>query len=285
MSIIIAKNVTASGIEVPDLAGLWIPPYGQVTLTGLISKFKLCDSEDFNNFIQEGTIVLNYELEDLTAQEAVDLVTFKTIKPYATFLDLHDTPATYSGHAGKGLVLNEGGTFFEYTETPLVNSFLDLEDTPTTYSGEDGKYLKVKNDKMGMEFVDAPITEGIGGIKHYQFIFYHDSSHPHAEIDSATYEVLTQIAFLGSAISDVNTVKVVMTGKSEKDESEGNIQIYDIINNNEIIEFTWSGLLNPTWEIITVSGMNNLPTTESVFEIRGKYTNGIPAWLTHMLIY
>ena len=29
---IIAKNVTASGIEIADLSGLWIPPYDQVVL-------------------------------------------------------------------------------------------------------------------------------------------------------------------------------------------------------------------------------------------------------------
>lgn len=117
MSITIAKNVTASGIEIPDLAGLWIPSYGQVTLTDLLSTVRMSESEDLDILIQNEQIVLNHNSKDLTVQEALNL-----------------------------------------TEINTYVTFLNLPDTPTTYSGGGGKYPKIKNDEIGIEFVDAPTT-------------------------------------------------------------------------------------------------------------------------------
>lgn len=42
------------------------------------------------------------------------------------------------------------------------DTFLELDDTPTTYSGSEGKYISVKNDGTGLEFVD--ITTGSGNL-------------------------------------------------------------------------------------------------------------------------
>jgi microcystin-dependent protein len=63
-----------------------------------------------------------------------------------SFIDLDDTPTTYSGSVGKYLRVTASG--IEFAEVSSgggssdVQSFLDLDDTPTTYSGSVGKYLR-----------------------------------------------------------------------------------------------------------------------------------------------
>lgn len=183
---IIAKNVTASGIEIADLSGLWIPPYDQVVLSGLLSQSKISDSEDLDEFIEAGSIVINDGSEDMTVQEALDFTNVRMLSPYESFLslidtpatysglgykyikindyedgidftpigflDLYDAPTTYSGYAGRGIVVNEDGTAFEYTDIPIPHSFLDLDDTPTTYSGYEGKCITIKEGGSGLEY-------------------------------------------------------------------------------------------------------------------------------------
>lgn len=54
------------------------------------------------------------------------------------FIELGDTPLTYSTYSGYGVAVNSGETGLEFVQ--LVNNLIDLNDTPSTI--EDGKYLR-----------------------------------------------------------------------------------------------------------------------------------------------
>ena len=73
-------------------------------------------------------------------------------------LDLIDTPNSYSN--GKVLMSTASGTVWATD----FQSFIDLDDTPTTYSGSVGKYLRVT--ASGVEFIEIPSgTKGLQSIK------------------------------------------------------------------------------------------------------------------------
>ncbi len=68
------------------------------------------------------------------------------------FLELNDTPASYSAQAGKSLKVNsseDGLEFFDY-----VTNFIELSDTPSTYSTQGGKFVRVNGNEDGLEFYD-----------------------------------------------------------------------------------------------------------------------------------
>lgn len=65
-----------------------------------------------------------------------------------TFLDLTDTPASYSGEAGKTVVVNSGETALEFVNA----TFLRLTDTPSSYSGQAGKWARVNSGETALEF-------------------------------------------------------------------------------------------------------------------------------------
>ena len=89
-----------------------------------------------------------------TTRHDVDIVPTNTgwisvIETKDTFLDLDDTPSTYSGT--DDLYLQSTG--FGVVWSTVVESFLDLNDTPTTYSG--GQYLRTTT--SGIEAIDGII--------------------------------------------------------------------------------------------------------------------------------
>lgn len=81
---------------------------------------------------------------------------------YTTFLDLLDTPTSYSGNALRFLAVNSTETGIVFASTGTIPVFLtDLLDTPDDYFGSSGKVLAVKSDESGIEFVNF---SGITGI-------------------------------------------------------------------------------------------------------------------------
>jgi len=181
---IYAKNLTASGVEIYDLSGLYIDPYDTVELSLFFSIDEIDQSEDLTNAIADNLIILNDGEQDLSLEESYELSTVPTVYdvPY-TFLDLLDTPntysgtlptdrfiavqptedgvkftpitfsdlndvPTYSGHPGKALTVDEEGTGLEYVDP----TFLWLTDTPTTYSGYEGQIPTVNSEGTGLEF-------------------------------------------------------------------------------------------------------------------------------------
>jgi len=77
----------------------------------------------------------------------------------SNFLDLSDTPSSYTGQAGKVAKVKSTEDGLEFGEAG-VGAFLDLSDTPSSYSGQGGKVVKVKSAEDGLEFADPsePLT-------------------------------------------------------------------------------------------------------------------------------
>jgi hypothetical protein len=70
----------------------------------------------------------------------------------ATFLDLTDTPGSFS--ADKWLKVNAGGTAIEWTDAPAT-TFPEFTDTPANYTGAGTKSVRVNSGETALEFVDS----------------------------------------------------------------------------------------------------------------------------------
>jgi len=66
------------------------------------------------------------------------------------FIELTDTPSSYSGASLQGVRVNAGETALEFHD--LVDSFLELTDTPSSYSGQALKVVSVNAGETGLEF-------------------------------------------------------------------------------------------------------------------------------------
>jgi hypothetical protein len=72
------------------------------------------------------------------------------------FLGLTDTPDSYSGQAGKAVVVNAGATALEFgTPAAGATTFLALTDSPDSYVGQAGKGVVVNGAATGLEFTTA----------------------------------------------------------------------------------------------------------------------------------
>lgn len=71
---------------------------------------------------------------------------------YPSFLDLSDTPNSYSGQATKIVRVNAGATALEFVDP----TFLALTDTPSSFSGAGSKLVKVNSGATALEFVAVP---------------------------------------------------------------------------------------------------------------------------------
>ena len=79
------------------------------------------------------------------------------------FLDLIDTPTTYSGQAGTYVAVKQtedGLEFVTVSGIEAIDSFLDLTDTPTTYSGAEGKFVRVDPNNP-TQLIFAPAIVGV----------------------------------------------------------------------------------------------------------------------------
>lgn len=71
---------------------------------------------------------------------------------YPSFLDLSDTPNSYSGQATKIVRVNAGETALEFVDP----TFLALTDTPSSFAGAGSKLVKVNSGATALEFVAVP---------------------------------------------------------------------------------------------------------------------------------
>lgn len=73
-----------------------------------------------------------------------------------SFLDLSDTPSSYSGQGGKYLRVSVDGTGIEFADVQGggggATTFLDLTDTPSSYSGSANSVVLVNNLENGLIF-------------------------------------------------------------------------------------------------------------------------------------
>lgn len=70
------------------------------------------------------------------------------------FLQLTDTPSSYSGQAGKMVRVNGAANGLEFADPPVA-AFLGLSDTPNSYANQKGKTVKVNVAENGLEFGNA----------------------------------------------------------------------------------------------------------------------------------
>lgn len=148
---IYAINLTASGVEIYDLSGLYIDPYDTVDLSLFFSIDEIDQSEDLTNALESGLIVLNDGEQDLDLEDSYDLSTVPTFYDVPTrFLDLLDTPATYDGTTPDTRYLKISTTESGIEFTPI--NFVDLNDVPT-YSGSAGQIPIVKDGEDGLDFI------------------------------------------------------------------------------------------------------------------------------------
>ena len=71
---------------------------------------------------------------------------------FPSFLDLSDTPNSYSGKATKIVRVNAGATALEFVDP----TFLALTDTPSSFTGAGSKLVKVNSGATALEFVAVP---------------------------------------------------------------------------------------------------------------------------------
>jgi len=76
------------------------------------------------------------------------------------FIDAAVFPA-FAGNAGKYLIVNATEDGVEWSSAAVVADFLDLADTPSTYTGAAGKLVAVKGTEDGVEFIDPPPAEAV----------------------------------------------------------------------------------------------------------------------------
>ena len=81
-----------------------------------------------------------------------------------TFLLLIDTPDSYTGMAGKAVVVNATEDGLEFTTISgsvpsgsYAQNFTDLLDVPASYTGQGEKLVSVKTDETGLEFIPYPV--------------------------------------------------------------------------------------------------------------------------------
>jgi hypothetical protein len=78
-----------------------------------------------------------------------------------TFLTLGDSPANYSSASLKAVRVNVGETALEfYTPAGGVTDFTDLGDVPASYSGEGTKFVRVNSGETALEFVESVASVG-----------------------------------------------------------------------------------------------------------------------------
>tara|TARA_B100000941_G_scaffold177187_1_gene126876 strand:+ start:1827 stop:3635 length:1809 start_codon:yes stop_codon:yes gene_type:complete len=87
-----------------------------------------------------------------------------------TFANLSDTPANFTGAAGKTLKVNSSGNAVEFvTVTTPAGNFAGLTDTPSSLTGQGGKTVKVNSGGTALEFetvsseVVSDATPQLGG--------------------------------------------------------------------------------------------------------------------------
>lgn len=69
-----------------------------------------------------------------------------------TFLALADAPASFSGAGSKSVKVNSGATALEF----VAPTFLALADAPSSFSGAGSKLVKVNSGATALEFVTVP---------------------------------------------------------------------------------------------------------------------------------
>ena len=125
---IYATNLTSSGISLNDLSGMRIDAFGSVDLREFFTIDEIDFSNDLENAIADGYVVLNDGVKTLTLEESQNLSSVSTV---------YDVPA----------------------------NFVDLDDTPSTLSGLEDLYVRVQStasgNRLSVDYADATYIKGV----------------------------------------------------------------------------------------------------------------------------
>lgn len=168
MKTVIAKNITASGINIDDLSGVTIPASGTRNLSDQFEFYRLVTAEDLLECVASGTIVINDGTRDLSATEAAlyisydDATSLQQIPivdpdistPYGGYTVRYDAGQlmfdfdTYTFNDMPGTIISDNGVFYIVnasgtSQLQIRIPFTNLTDVPTSYSGSYGDLLMV----------------------------------------------------------------------------------------------------------------------------------------------
>jgi len=95
-------------------------------------------------------VISKKELEALSRNfsRQIKAVRQHAVGGYTAFLDLEDTPDSFSGQSGKSLIVDSSEKILGFKSF----AFLDLGDTPASFAGEADKVLKVNAGEDAVEF-------------------------------------------------------------------------------------------------------------------------------------
>lgn len=184
--IFVAKNATADSIlRLPNVVNG--NNLNRVFAVRNVSGYQL--TVKFDSGAGSTVVIPNGGTRLLDAMDGTDIIVAAEPTTVVTFLDLTDTPTTYTGQAGrfltanlaenalefadaavfpsftgnegKYLVVNATEDGVEWADLTVVASFLDLTDTPGTYSGQNGKLVAVNSGGTALEFVTMPDVEAV----------------------------------------------------------------------------------------------------------------------------
>ena len=154
----------------------------------------------------------------------------------------------------------------------IDHKFIHLSDTPSEY--DIGKYPRSTASGIGWAAISEPVgTSDIyivfGGVK---------DSNNYWEFKKTSYYTGRRFYFAGTqSLSVPGCIKVVAYMSSGY---TGAVQLYDYTNNNVISEVS---IINTSPQILTDCTLMNLPTNESILEVRGKSNNSNKKGYIHSL--
>ena len=112
----------------------------------------------------------NADTNAFTDAEKTKLASVSAGAGATTFTTLSDTPANFTGAAGKTVKVNSSGNALEFvTVTVPAGNFAGLTDTPSSLTGQGGKTVKVNSGGTALEFetvsseVVSDTTPQLGG--------------------------------------------------------------------------------------------------------------------------
>lgn len=119
--------------------------------------------------------------------------TYKTVEGSGaeTFLQLTDTPTSYTGEVGKFVRVKIDGTGLEFANVggggEGVDNFLELTDTPNTYIGQANKVISVNSTESSIEFTDLIIPSRTSDLTN-DSSFVTDNNYVHTDNNYTTTE-------------------------------------------------------------------------------------------------
>ena len=115
----------------------------------------------------DGEAVIYEQLTGLEDDINAALASLSTDISALAFLDLTDTPVSYSGHPFDLVTVDSSSTALQFTsasEALSLAQFTSLGDTPGTYSGAGGKSVVVNAGATGLEFVSTSSSIPVGAV-------------------------------------------------------------------------------------------------------------------------